>query len=197
MLLDPECLSGRSRYRGLVPGSPGRRRCSIIVALKYPRVYYTYAMSARTGSRSATVITAEQFAEFLPPAAEEVECGNTLERVWELPLPTDDLSIRVFSTIEGETSRGYGEDAIRTVVWSAKAGGPIGGETKTLRIDTWRKNLQAKLESAYANWRKFDHGTCPECGEGVLCEREGKYGDFLACSTWEGGRGCKFTRNLD
>lgn len=153
-------------------------------------------MSAKTRGTTATTISINEFIDFLPPAAEEVECDNTSERVFELPLPSDDLSVRVFSTIEGENSRGYGQDAIRTVIWSETADGPIGGETKTLRIDTWRKNLMSKLEAAYANWRAYNHGTCPECGEGVLCERSGKYGDFLACSTWEGGAGCKYTKNL-
>lgn len=152
---------------------------------------------SRTGrGRNAVTIARTDFEEFLPAPAEEVDVDGTNERVYELPLPSDDLTIRVFSTVEGESSRGYGEDAIRSVVWSKTADGPIGGETKTLRIETWRDNLHDKIRTLYEEWRQYDHGACPKCGEGVLCERSGKYGDFLACSTWNGGAGCQYTEDL-
>lgn len=154
------------------------------------------ASSQNGRGRNAVTIARTEFEEYLPDVAEEVDVANTSERVYELPLPSDDLSVRVFSTIEGESTRGYGEDAIRTVVWSETAEGPVGGETKTLRIETWADNLRDKISSVYDCWRQYDHGTCPECGEGVLCERSGKYGDFLACSTWNGGAGCEYTEDL-
>lgn len=153
-------------------------------------------MAQSITARKAVVIGRNEFEEFLPPAAEEVDVDGTGERVYEMPLPSDDLSVRVFSTVEGESTRGYGEDAIRTVVWSETAEGPVGGETKTLRIGTWRDNLKDKLAGVYEEWRQYDHGACPECGEGVLCERSGEYGDFLACSEWDGGRGCEYTEDL-
>jgi len=155
-------------------------------------------MASREHGRGSNAVTIErnEMEEFLPAAAEEVDVDGTNERVYEMPLPSDDLTVRVFSTIEGGSSRGYGEDAIRSVVWSETAGGPVGGESKTLRIGSWRENLRAKLEALYASWRDYDHGTCPECGEGVLCEREGSYGKFLACSEWRGGRGCEYTEDL-
>jgi len=153
-------------------------------------------MAQSAKGRNAVTIARNDFEDFLPPAAEEVDVENTNERVYEMPLPSDDLSVRVFSTVEGESTRGYGEDAIRTVVWSETAEGPVGGETKTLRIKTWRKNLKSKLKNMYKNWRDYAHGICPECGEGVLCERSGKYGDFLACSNWNGGSGCEHTEDL-
>lgn len=141
-------------------------------------------------------IDEEEMAEFLPDVAEEVEVRNTEEKVYELPLPSDDLSIRVFTTLQDGQGRDLGADAIRTVIWSETADGPIGGEKKTLRIQTWRKNLREKIENLYSNWRNWDHGECPECENGVLCEREGQYGKFLACSEWNGGRGCEHTENL-
>ena len=157
-------------------------------------------MSRARNGPDAVTIEREQFEGFLPPAAEEVEVDGTDERVYEMPLPGDDLSVRVFSTIEGDSSRGYGEDAIRSVIWSATADGPVGGESKTLRIGTWRDNLRSKLEALYANWRDYDHGACPECGEGVMCERRPGPGDdwspFLACSEWDGGSGCEHTKSL-
>lgn len=149
-----------------------------------------------TQTKTAVVISREQFEEFMPRAAEEIEVTNVDERVYEMPLPSDDLSVRIFSTLQGDSTRGYGEDAIRTVVWSETADGPVGGETKTLRIGTWRKNLRQKLKALYSEWRQYDHGACPECGAGVLCERSGQYGEFLSCSAWNGGAGCEYTEDL-
>lgn len=36
---------------------------------------------------------------------------------------------------------------------------------------------------------------CPTCGEGVLLERNGRYGVFLGCSRYDGGNGCRYTRD--
>jgi DNA helicase-4 len=36
---------------------------------------------------------------------------------------------------------------------------------------------------------------CPRCRQGRLVERTGRYGAFLACSRWQGGAGCQYTRN--
>ena len=37
---------------------------------------------------------------------------------------------------------------------------------------------------------------CPRCDKGYLRERNGRYGLFLACSQWNNGTGCTFTRNV-
>lgn len=155
-------------------------------------------MSTKTYTR----ISEDEFDAFMADtaSAERVEMAGVSETVYEMPLPSDDLSIRVFSTIAGGAGRDRGADAIRTVVWSRRAGGPVGGERKTLRIGTWRKNLRRKIEELYANWRDYDHGDCPECDSGVLVERRSgsnaDWSPFLACSAWNGGRGCEHTESL-
>jgi hypothetical protein len=150
-------------------------------------------------SSTYVTISRAEFEETLPPIAEEVDDGSG-ERVYGLPLPHDDLSIRVFSTIEGGESRGYGRDAIRCVVWSGRAGGPVGGRKKTLRTEGWGRRLRSKIESLYSQWRQHDHGACPACGRGVLVERRPSGGQdwdpFLACSEWDGGDGCEHTEAL-
>jgi hypothetical protein len=148
-------------------------------------------------------ITEDEFEEFLfglVPDAERADVPGTRETVYDLPLPGDGLTIRVFSTIQGGEGRDRGDDAIRCVVWNHEIDAPVGGRRKTLRIGTWRKNLRAKIEDLYANWRDHVYGTCPECGRGVLVERESGPGDewdpFLACSEWDGGDGCEHTEAL-
>jgi len=36
---------------------------------------------------------------------------------------------------------------------------------------------------------------CPRCHNGILRERTGRHGRFLACSTWQNGAGCRYTRS--
>ena len=38
--------------------------------------------------------------------------------------------------------------------------------------------------------------TCPECEVGVLLERDGRYGKFMACSEYRAEPPCSFTRNI-
>ena len=37
---------------------------------------------------------------------------------------------------------------------------------------------------------------CPQCGIGAVVERTGRNGPFLACSLWQGGDGCTYTRSI-
>jgi hypothetical protein len=134
----------------------------------------------------------------LVPDAWEVDEPGTKEAVYELPLPGDDLSIRVYSTVVGDAARDRGDDAIRCVVWSARAG-LVGGRVKTLRTPGWDDRLRNKIRDLYASWRDHDHGDCPRCGS-RLVERRPKgsqdWDPFLACSAWDGGDGCQFTSDL-
>ena len=148
-------------------------------------------------------ITGNEFEEFIRdvvPSARRVRVPGVGENVYDLPLPADDLTIRVFSTIQGGEGRDRGADAIRCVIWNHEAGEPVGGRRKTLRIGTWRKNLRAKIEDLYANWRDHEHGAYPECRRGVLVERTPSgpqdWDPFLACSDWDGGDGCEHTEAL-
>lgn len=145
-------------------------------------------------------VTSEEFEEFIHdvvPAAEAAHEPGVTEDIYDLPLPADGLTIRVYSTIQGDAARDRGDDAIRCVVWNHEHGVPVGGRRKTLRIPTWRKNLREKIEDLYSCWRDHEHGSCPECGAGVLVERRPKGGQdwdpFLACSEWNGGDGCEYT----
>jgi hypothetical protein len=118
------------------------------------------------------------------------------EEVFEIPLDhiDENLSIRIFSTISKSTgkARDKGDDAIRCVIWGRDLDRPIGGRKKTLRIKTWRKNLEQKLESLYSEWD--DHVTnCDECGN-WLVKRDGQYGEFLGCVNYPE---CDNTRQIE
>lgn len=144
--------------------------------------------------RQYVSIERNDFEDFLGTtcAYEEVDMEGVNEAVFAVNLPHPDLEIRIFSTLEGGKGRGKGADAIRTVVWHTEQDAPVGGRTKTLRIETWRENLLSKIVDIMQNWRDEWHGECPDCG-GVMCLRDGKFGEFLGCSNFPD---CRHTENL-
>lgn len=105
------------------------------------------------------------------------------------------LTLRLFSTIQKgkDTARDKGKDAIRTVIWHNGMKRPIGGRTKTLRIKTWKKNLQEKIESLKEEWEEYVKN-CPECHDGFMVTREGEYGEFLGCTSYPD---CDNTMSID
>lgn len=141
--------------------------------------------------RQYTHVSRGQFESFLDSIAEweEVSLEDTKERVYKIPLPSDEHDVLIFSTVEGDSSRGHGEDAIRSVVWSWELDRPVSGRKKTLRIgptesnpDGWQGNLLPKIESLMLNWRDYVI-ECPACGAGMV-HHSGEFGDFFGCSRY-------------
>lgn len=95
-----------------------------------------------------------------------------------------DLKLLIFSSIDSRTdeSRPNGKDSIKTVIWSKKHGKPVGGKTRTHRIQTWKSNLRPKVEELLTEWG--EHVTeCGECGDWMV-RRDGQYGEFLGCMSY-------------
>lgn len=104
------------------------------------------------------------------------------------------IVLRIYSTIDKRTdrARGKGKDAIRTVIWHSSLSRPMGGRVKTLRIESWCKNLKKKIRSIMDEFDDYSK-QCPKCG-GWMVIREGKYGEFLGCSNYPD---CKNTENVE
>lgn len=102
--------------------------------------------------------------------------------------------LRIFSTIDMRTdkARDKGADAIRTIVWNRNVMAPMGGRVKTLRIESWCKNLKKKINSLVDEYDKYTK-QCPKCGRWMVI-RDGKYGEFLACS---GYPDCDHTEDVE
>lgn len=117
-------------------------------------------------------LTTDEFEDFLDsvtPAWERAEVRGTKELVYDLPLPPEHLSIRLFSTLTRDgVARDAGSDAIRALIWNHEADSIEAGETRTHRIETWRSNLRPKIEHLYDNWRdlatEFSVTDLPESG---------------------------------
>lgn len=147
--------------------------------------------------RQYTHVTRSEFEDFLGSFAEyeEVALDGTNERVYRINLPSDDHDVLIFSTIEGDSSRGHGEDAIRCVVWSWELERPISGRRKTLRIgptesnpEGWKGNLKPKIMDLMVSWRDYTK-SCPDCGAPMVYHAD--Y-DFFGCSRYPD---CEGTRD--
>lgn len=112
---------------------------------------------------------------------------NSIELVYEnhefAPNYTG-VVLTCFSTIDRRTgkARSKGSDAIRLVAWSKHVDRPIHGREKTLRIETWCKNLTEKVEWYFYNTNEVIT-ICEECG-GVMILRDGRFGEFYGCSNY-------------
>jgi len=97
----------------------------------------------------------------------------------------NNLELRVFSTIEFGTARRCGDAAIKNVLWHTKKHQPVGGMPKTLRIKTWRSNLEEKIIELIQNYDTHFSGFCPECPKGKLVRKNPDNSTpFLGCNNF-------------
>lgn len=124
---------------------------------------------------------------FLP-----VQIEGTKEQVYDRPFKFNpNLVIRVYTTIEGDYSRDCGADAIRVVLFDKEINRAVGrADTKTLRVEKWRENLQAKINTVFMSVKGLKK--CNYCGRYMVI-RKGKNGEFLGCSAYPT---CKTTAKL-
>ena len=98
------------------------------------------------------------------------------------------LSVRVFTTIEGEASRVKGSDSIRVaLVWRdpyTKTVVPVGRSKRVHRVAGWKANLDQRLNE----WKSLLGQPCPKCGCPTVIRRVGKGENrgrrFWGCASW-------------
>lgn len=141
--------------------------------------------------RQYTIITQEEFEDFLASVSGEWKMVRALD-IGELVYETDDfapednnIALRVYSTIDKRqrVSRKKGEDAIRLVAYHRTICKPLSGRRKTLRIETWEKNLRNKIEDMMGSEEEVIRH-CTACPDGFMVEREGQYGKFQGCTNY-------------
>jgi hypothetical protein len=90
------------------------------------------------------------------------------------------LCLRIFSGIVGESSRGCGEDAIRTaIVYKDEDGAivPVGKQKRVHRVEGWKKNLANRIDEATTR----THETC-HCGRPMVVRKNAKTeSEFWGC----------------
>lgn len=100
--------------------------------------------------------------------------------------------LRVFTGIEGLSSRGVGKDAIRVSLVTKTPEGEIKGvghSKRVHRVEGWRNNLQARLD----DWKELEGEPCPYCGT-MMAHRKGKNGKFWGCVRYPV---CRGTRSIE
>lgn len=128
----------------------------------------------------AVEVTSREMHEFLSTRGfAEVKMPGTKEIVYSKFVDKSrNICLRVLTSIVGETSRGTGEDAIRTVLVT-KVGQDvkiIGCDKRVHRVEGWRANLQKRLDG----WAEQLGPACPKC-EAATIQRRSRRGLFWGC----------------
>lgn len=139
-------------------------------------------------------ITINEMESFLFPLGfQKIEIPNTKEIVFGKRIDKNSIpiSMRVYSGIVGNSSRGCGDDAIRVNAFAKTTKNEIKKVVtcrRVNRIGTWRKNLESRIREVF---EKCPSQIC-KCGNPMVV-REGKLGEFLGCSNYPE---CKETRRI-
>jgi len=152
-------------------------------------------MSKSQSGRRYEKVSEKEFDEFMDSVAAYTKRlpEDANEIVYDIPLPVDELVVRVWSTVVAGQARAKGNDAIRCVVWDVERDRPIGGREKTLRIgptdsnpEGWQGNLRPKIQDVVANWRKYDK-VCDDCGSRMAVREPGRndnWDPFWGCTEY-------------
>jgi hypothetical protein len=119
----------------------------------------------------------------------EIELTGVQEKVYG-KIVAPGICLRIFSTIARGVSRPVGADAIRLVLVTRDGEHikSIGKSTKVLRIETWRENLDKKINA----WKGYLGPLCGRCACQTVA-RKGRYGDFWGCTRYPD---CNYTKNM-
>lgn len=110
-------------------------------------------------------------------------------------------SLRIYTSIQidEDVARSKGDDAIRLMFFiktnNSKLPVRVGAIGKTLRIETWQKNLKEKIDTATNNLLAPD--VCPICNNAMILKESknrGKDYRFWGCINYFSG--CKGIRNI-
>lgn len=120
----------------------------------------------------------------------EIQLENTNEKVYG-KIVRPGICLRVYTTIDNGSSRPCGADAIRLVLVTRDGENIkiIGKSTKTLRIETWRENLDKKISA----WESLLGPLCGRCSSETVV-RDGRFGKFWGCIRYPE---CRYTRNCE
>jgi hypothetical protein len=139
-------------------------------------------------------ITAQEMNQFLTHKGfAKIQVPGTFEAVYGKRVRQDDLqlTLRVYTGIEGQASRGVGEDAIRVNLFMRKGEQIIklGGSKRVHRVVNWKANLSKRID----DWLDYmPQHKCKKCGLPMIV-RTSKSGKFLGCA---GYPNCRETRSV-
>lgn len=141
---------------------------------------------------TAVQIRRDEMAKFLEnngfqpmtlPGTAEMVYGKVVDKT-----PGKEISLRVYTSIDGDVSRDVGADAIRLVVVTRLNGQPkvIGTSKRVHRVAGWMSNLQERID----DWREQLGPDCPKCNHRTVL-RKGKNGKFWGCCSYPNCNGTR------
>ena len=115
------------------------------------------------------------------------------EHTYLIPLKDTRVAILIRSSIEmnGRAAES-GNDSIRILLINVATGSPLAEKVDawTQRTHGWQHRMTEKIRILYK--KGLEMANCPQCNDGVLTKREGKFGAFYGCSSYPR---CKYTTN--
>lgn len=111
------------------------------------------------------------------------------EHTYIVRVPDRHVGILVRSSVRhDDISADVGEDSIRLTLINTATGKPLAKKIDawTQRTTGWQERMVEKIRMLYTKGLEMQN--CPQCN-GVLVERDGKYGKFMGCSNYPH---CKF-----
>ena len=134
-----------------------------------------------------TLISEEEMRTYLEAQGfTEVFIDGTVEIVYSKVIAKR-TCLRVFTSVAHGQGRVCGEDAIRVaIVYRKKDGGivGVGSTTRVNRIETWKKNLQKRLNK----YQQLMSPDCPLCAAPMRIKK-GPWNDFWGCVEYPECRG--------
>lgn len=100
-------------------------------------------------------LTKDEFEAILPDNFQQIEVENCKEFVYDIPTSREEVTVRVYSTVDIVTqrTRGLGKDAIRIVFWDKRNDHPIGKGKKILRVEG-ATTIQSRITSRIKSFLK-------------------------------------------
>jgi len=106
------------------------------------------------------------------------------EHTYIVHVPDRHVGILVRSSVRyDDVSADAGEDSIRLTLINTATGKPLAKKIDawTQRTTGWQERMVEKIRMLYTKGLEMQN--CPQCN-GVLVERNGKYGKFMGCSNY-------------
>ena len=158
-----------------------------------------------------TTITLSNFTDFMDSVAtyrQHIPAGSK-EHTFDIPLPHDDLVLRVLSSIVCGESRDKDKDALRAYIYDTADDHTLTDEDRIIsevfrsyRIaptesnpEGWRGNLRPDIKFLAEHWREYDRH-CQQCGSRLTVVTPGPHDDWSAFFGCRRHPHCKYSEGL-
>ena len=134
---------------------------------------------------NATRIEQSEFEEFLEgkARANRIHTPGDTQAVYEIPTPKENITVRIFSTIENGISQPYGKASIKIVLWHTLQETTISEKHRAYRVTGWKANVMNYIKDLLQNYKERCFNWCDHCNSPMMKKEVGLrlYFDCTEC----------------